>query len=35
MGVVDNDIKRVVAFSTKSQLGYKCIAIGKSYYSLA
>jgi NADH-ubiquinone oxidoreductase chain 5 len=34
-GLVDNDIKRIIAFSTKSQLGYKVVAAGISQYSIA
>ena len=34
-GLVDNDIKRIIAFSTKSQLGYKVVAVGISQYNLA
>jgi NADH-quinone oxidoreductase subunit L len=35
MGVVQNDIKRVVAYSTLSQLGYMTVALGVSAYSVA
>ena len=35
LGVVQNDIKRVVAYSTLSQLGYMTIALGASAYSVA
>jgi NADH-ubiquinone oxidoreductase chain 5 len=34
-GKVDNDLKRVIAFSTNSQLGYKIVAVGVSQYNLA
>ncbi len=34
-GLVDNDIKRIIAFSTMSQLGYKVVAVGISQYNLA
>ncbi len=33
LGVVSNDIKRVVAYSTLSQLGYMTVALGVSAYS--
>ncbi|HQY55537.1 MAG: NADH-quinone oxidoreductase subunit L [Dokdonella sp.] len=33
IGVVQNDIKRVVAYSTLSQLGYMTVALGVSAYS--
>ena len=32
LGIVDNDIKRVVAYSTLSQLGYMTVALGVSAY---
>jgi NADH-quinone oxidoreductase subunit L len=35
LGVVNNDIKRVVAYSTLSQLGYMTVALGASAYSVA
>jgi len=33
IGVVQNDIKRVIAYSTLSQLGYMTVALGVSMYS--
>lgn len=33
LGIVQNDIKRVVAYSTLSQLGYMTVALGVSAYS--
>jgi len=35
VGIVQNDIKRVIAYSTLSQLGYMCVALGASAYSAA
>ena len=35
IGIVQNDIKRVVAYSTLSQLGYMTVALGVSAYSAA
>lgn len=33
IGIVQNDIKRVIAYSTLSQLGYMTVALGASAYS--
>ena len=33
LGIVNNDIKRVVAYSTLSQLGYMTVALGSSAYA--
>ncbi len=35
LGIINNDIKRVVAYSTLSQLGYMTVALGASAYSVA
>jgi NADH-quinone oxidoreductase subunit L len=35
LGIIQNDIKRVIAYSTLSQLGYLTVALGASAYSVA
>jgi len=35
LGIVQNDIKRVIAYSTLSQLGYMTVALGASAYAAA
>jgi len=35
IGLVQNDIKRVIAYSTCSQLGYMFVALGTGFYSAA
>ena len=34
LGIIQNDIKRVIAYSTLSQLGYMTVALGASAYSV-
>jgi NADH-quinone oxidoreductase subunit L len=35
LGIINNDIKRVIAYSTLSQLGYMTVALGASAYNVA
>ena len=35
LGIIQNDIKRVIAYSTLSQVGYMTVALGASAYSAA
>ena len=35
LGIIQNDIKRVIAYSTLSQLGYMTVALGASAYPIA
>ncbi|MDQ2928089.1 MAG: NADH-quinone oxidoreductase subunit L [Caldimonas sp.] len=35
LGIIQNDIKRVIAYSTLSQLGYMTVALGASAYSVS
>ncbi len=35
LGIIQNDIKRIIAYSTLSQLGYMTVALGASAYSVA
>ena len=35
LGIINNDIKRVIAYSTLSQLGYMTVALGASVYNVA
>jgi NADH-quinone oxidoreductase subunit L len=35
LGIIQNDIKRVIAYSTLSQLGYMTVALGASAYNIA
>lgn len=34
-GLISNDLKAIIAFSTLSQLGYMIVAVGISQYSVA